>query len=73
MSEKRNLAIFLIEVGVIALVYSNFSYIKQTEEINVAPIEKSVKEKQTLQIPFWVGGGAITLGGLLFIYANRRK
>lgn len=73
MSEKRNLAIFLIEVGVIALVYSNFSYIKQTAEINVEPIEKSVKEKQTVQIPFWVGGGTIVLGGLLFIYANRRK
>ena len=73
MDAIRNLAILLIEAGVIALVYTNFSYPEQTEEIKVEPIEKSVKEKQTLQVPIWAGTGAIVLGGLLLVFGNRQS
>jgi len=73
MNARRNLAILLIEAGVIGLVYTNFSYTKQTEEIKVEPIEKSVKEKRTIQVPIWAGAGAIVIGGLLLIFGNRRN
>ena len=73
MDAIRNLAILLIEAGVIGLVYTNFSYPEQTEEIKVEPIEKSVKEKQTLQVPIWAGSGAIVLGGLLLVFGNRQS
>jgi hypothetical protein len=73
MNAIRNLAILLIEAGVIGLVYTNFTYTKQTEEIKVEPIEKSVKEKQTVQVPIWAGAGAIVLGGLLLVFGNKRS
>lgn len=73
MNAIRILAILLIVGGVLGLVYTSFSYTKQTDEIKVGPIEMSVKEKQTVQIPVWAGAGAIVIGGLLLIFGNRRS
>ncbi|MCD6654509.1 MAG: hypothetical protein LT067_07085 [Sulfurovum sp.] len=73
MNAIRILAILLIVGGALGLVYTSFSYTKQTDEIKVGPLEMSVKEKQTVQIPTWAGAGAIVLGGLLLIFGNRRS
>lgn len=73
MNAIRILAILLIVGGVLGLVYTSFSYTKQTDEIKVGPLEMSVKEKQTVQIPVWAGAGAIVVGGLLLILGNRRS
>jgi len=72
MNAIRILAILLIVGGVLGLVYTSFSYTKQTDEIKVGPLEVSVNEKQTVQIPIWAGAGAIVLGGLLLL-GNRRS
>ena len=73
MNAIRILAILLIVGGALGLVYTSFSYTKQTDEIKVGPLEMSVKEKQTVQIPTWAGAGAIVLGGLLLIFGNTRS
>ena len=73
MNAIRILAILLIVGGGISLVYTSFSYTKQTEEIKVGPLEVSVNEKQTVEIPVWAGAGAIVLGGLLLIFGNKRS
>ena len=73
MNAIRILAILLIVSGILGLVYTSFSYTKETNEIKVGPLEMSVKEKQTVQIPIWAGAGAIVLGGLLLILGNRRS
>ena len=73
MNAIRILAILLIVGGVLGLVYTSFSYTKQTDEIKVGSLEMSVKEKQTVQIPVWAGAGAIVVGGLLLILGNRRS
>lgn len=73
MNAIKILAILLIVGGALGLVYTSFSYTKQTDEIKVGPLEMSVKEKQTVQIPTWAGAGAIVLGGLLLIFGNRRS
>jgi hypothetical protein len=63
--------IILIVVGVLSLTYGGFSYTKNTQEAKLGPIEFSVKEKQTINIPIWAGVGAIAVGGVLLI--SRRK
>ncbi len=73
MNAIKIFGIILIIAGALGLAYSSFSYTKQTDEIKVGPIEMSVKEKQTVQIPVWAGAGAIVLGGLLLIFGNRRS
>jgi uncharacterized membrane protein YidH (DUF202 family) len=66
-------AIVLILAGVLALVYGGFSYTKETHEAKLGPIELSVKDKQTVNIPIWAGVGAIVIGGALLLLGSKRS
>ena len=59
--------IILIVIGVFSLTYGEFSYTKNTQEAKLGPIEFSVKEKQTINIPIWAGVVVIAIGGALLI------
>jgi len=65
MEAKKLLAIMFIVAGVLALAYGGFTYTKETHETKLGPIEFSVKDKETVNIPIWAGIGAIVIGGLL--------
>jgi hypothetical protein len=67
MSAIKIAAIALIAAGVLSLVYGGFTYTKDTHEAKLGPIELSVKEKETVNVPLWVGVGAIVLGGILLV------
>jgi hypothetical protein len=61
-----------VVLGVPGLAYGNFSYMKQTQDIKVGPIEMSVKEKETVNIPVWAGVGAIAIGTALLLPGGRK-
>ena len=61
------LAITLIVLGVLSLGYTSFSYTQKTDEIKLGPVEVSVNEKHTIQIPIWASIAAIALGAGLLI------
>jgi TRAP-type C4-dicarboxylate transport system permease small subunit len=65
MDATRLLAIVLIVAGALGLAYGSFSYTKETHETKLGPIEFSVKDKETVNIPIWAGIGAIVIGGIL--------
>lgn len=67
MNPIRILAIVLIVAGVLGLVYGSFSYTKETHEAKIGPLELSVKEKETVNVPQWVGVGAIVIGAVLLL------
>lgn len=71
MNPVKIAAIVLIVAGVLGLVYGSFSYTKATHEAKLGPIELSVKEKQTVNVPVWVGVGAIVIGGLLLFGSKK--
>ena len=73
MNPTRLIAIVLIVAGVLGLVYGGFSYTKDTTAVKVGPIELSVKEKETVNIPMWAGIGAIVIGGLLLVLGNKKR
>jgi uncharacterized membrane protein len=72
MNTTRIIAILLIAAGVLALVYGGFSYTKDTTAVKLGPIELSVKEKETVNVPVWAGVGAIVIGGLLLVFGSRK-
>lgn len=72
MNASRIAAIVLIVAGVLGLAYGGFSYTKQTHDISVGPIEMSVKEKQTVNVPVWAGIGAIAIGAALLLLGGRK-
>jgi len=68
MSGIKIVAIALIVAGILGVMYGKFSYTKETHEAKLGPIEMSVKEKQTVNVPVWAGVAAIAAGaGLLLV------
>jgi hypothetical protein len=72
MNAGKIAALVLIIAGVLGLAYGSFSYTKQTHDIKMGPIEMSVKEKQTVNVPVWAGIGAIAIGAALLLLGGRK-
>jgi TRAP-type C4-dicarboxylate transport system permease small subunit len=67
MSSIKGVAIVMIVAGALALAYGGFSYTKNTHEAHIGSLELSVKDKEHVNVPAWLGVGAIIIGaGLLF-------
>jgi hypothetical protein len=68
MSPIKVMAVVLIAAGVLGLAYGGFTLTRTTHDAKIGPIELSVKDKETVNVPVWAGVGAIVLGGaLLFL------
>jgi hypothetical protein len=52
-------------------VYGGFSYTKETHDAKLGPIELSVKDKQTVNVPVWAGVGAILIGGAFLLVGKK--
>ncbi len=61
------LGIVLVAGGVLALVYGGFSYTKSTQQAKIGPLELSIKDTETVNVPIWVGAGALAIGGFLLL------
>lgn len=72
MNALRLAGIALIAVGILGLVYGSFSFTKETHQAKIGPIELSIKDKQTVNVPVWAGVGAIVIGGALVIFGGKR-
>lgn len=68
MSGVKIAAIALIAAGVFGLMYGQFSYTKETHEAKLGPLEFSVKDKETINIPVWAGVASIVAGAALLLY-----
>ena len=72
MNPVKVIAVVLIIAGLLSLAYGGFSYTKDTTVVKLGPLELSAKEKRTVNVPMWVGVGAIVVGGLLLAFGNKR-
>ena len=72
MGATRIVAIVLIILGVLGLVYQQFSFTRETTQAKIGPIELSVKEKETHNIPLWVSIAAIGAGVVLLVTAKKK-
>ena len=72
MNAVKIAAVVLIAAGVLGLVYGSFSYTKDTHAAKLGPIELSVKDKKTVNIPVWAGVGAIMIGGTLLLIGGKK-
>ena len=67
MNAVKLLAIVLIAAGSLGLIYGGFTYTKDTQQAKLGPLELTVKDKETVNVPIWVGVVAIVAGGALLI------
>ena len=73
MNVVKIIGIALIVLGALGLAYGSFSYTKETHDVKVGPIELSVSEKETINVPVWIGIGAIVVGGLLLVFGGKKS
>jgi TRAP-type C4-dicarboxylate transport system permease small subunit len=65
MNATKMLAIILIVAGGLALAYGGFTYTKDTHQAKIGPLELSIKDKETVNIPVWAGVAAMVAGAFL--------
>jgi hypothetical protein len=71
MGSTKIIAVVLIVLGVLGLAYGKFTYTKETHDAKVGPIELSVKDKETVNVPMWAGIGAVVVGAGLLLAGRR--
>ncbi len=70
MKGIRVFAIILVILGILGAVYGGFSYTHRSKEAQLGPLSLSVKRKHHVNIPLWVGAGAVVIGGVLLVIAS---
>ena len=72
MNASKLVGIVLIVAGALGLAYGSFSYTKDTHTAKIGPLQLSVKEKETINVPVWAGIAAIVAGGLVLLGGTRK-
>jgi len=66
-------AVILIAIGTAGLIYGQFSYVKESHDVELGPIEFSVQERETVNIPTWAGAGVVAAGTALLVFGVRKR
>ncbi len=72
MNTAKLVGISLIAAGAIGLIYGSFSYTKDTSAVKLGPLELTVKEKETVNVPVWAGIGAIVVGAVALVMGGKK-
>ncbi|RPI49859.1 MAG: hypothetical protein EHM55_22780 [Acidobacteria bacterium] len=73
MNAVKIAAIVLIMAGILGLAYGSFTYTRETHEAKLGPIELSVEDRETVNIPVWAGVGAIVIGGVTLLFGSKKS
>ena len=71
MNAIKAIGLALIVAGALGLAYGSFSYTKQSHDLKLGPIELSIKDKESVNVPAWAGVSAIVVGGLLLAFGRK--
>ena len=73
MNAVKIAAIALIVAGALGLAYGKFSYTEDTQQAKIGPLELSIKDTKTINVPVWAGVGAIVAGALLLVVGVKQS
>ena len=71
MNFTKIVGVLLLVAGAASLAMGGFSYTKDTTVVKLGPLEVSAKEKEQVNLPVWLGVGAIAVGGLLLAFGRK--
>jgi multidrug transporter EmrE-like cation transporter len=72
MNAMKIVGVVLIVAGGLALAYGGFSFTKETHKAEIGPLKLSVAEKEQVNVPQWLGLGAIIAGVVLLVLPKRK-
>ena len=73
MNAARIAGIILIVGGLVGFFTGGFSYTKDSTAAKIGPIELTVKEKESVNIPQWLSLGAVALGAIVLVAGSRKS
>lgn len=68
----KMLAIIVIGLGCLIVAFGGFTYVKSSKTTNLGPVEFSIKDKERVNIPLWVGASTLLAGGALLIFGRKK-
>jgi hypothetical protein len=72
MNALKVVALALIAAGILGLIYGGFTYTKNSREAKIGPLEMTMNQKQTVDVPVWAAVGAIVVGAGLLLAGSRK-
>ena len=73
MKAMRIVGVLLLVVGLAGFLTGGFSFTKDTTQAKLGPLELTVKEKESVNIPQWMSLGAMVLGGVVLVLGFRKN
>lgn len=71
MNFIRIVGVLLIVAGTASLATGGFSYTKDSTVVKLGPLELTAKQKEEVNLPVWLGVGAIAVGGLMLLLGRK--
>ena len=71
VNAAKLVGLILIVGGALALAFGGFSYTKDSSAVKIGPLELSVKQKESINVPLWAGVAAVVAGGLLLAFGKK--
>jgi hypothetical protein len=72
MNATKIIGIVLILAGLLGIGFGGFSFTKETHKASLGPINLSVAEKETVNIPLWASIIAIAAGAAVLVAGSKR-
>ena len=73
MKAMRIVGVLLLVLGLAGFLTGGFSFTKDTTQAKLGPLELTVKEKESVNIPQWMSLGAMVLGGVVLVLRFRKN
>jgi len=73
MNAARITGIVLIVLGLAGFFTGGFSFTKDTTAAKLGPIQLTVKEKESVNIPQWLSLGAVVLGAVVLVLGFKKS
>ena len=72
-NSARITGIVLIVLGLAGFFTGGFSFTKDTTAAKLGPIQLTVKEKESVNIPQWLSLGAVVLGAVVLVVGFKKS
>ena len=73
MKAMRIVGVLLLVLGLAGFLTGGFSFTKDTTQAKLGPLELTVKEKESVNIPQWMSLGAMVIGGVVLVLDFRKN
>lgn len=72
MNSTKIIGIALIVAGLLGAALGGFSFTEETHTASVGPLNLSVAEEKTVNIPLWASLAAIVAGAAVLVAGSKR-